>query len=212
MSVPPSARWVPKPKRGFAAYQLIALATVVLGAAACSETTSNNATPSPGSTPQHQTSQRPAQSASAAPSSTTITPVNRCEAQDLTVAAAPPSAAMSHRSIQLSFALKPGAAPCVLAGYPAVDVERGVSILTADETPRGYMGGLPAGVDLPPSIALGPGGTAQAIVEGPAIDSAGNNCPTYTDIRVKPPATLIEFTFPTSISVCSLHVHPVTGG
>lgn len=119
---------------------------------------------------------------------------------------------MSHRSIQLSFALKPGAAPCVLAGYPAVNVAQGGSILTADETPRGYLGGLPTGVDSPPNVTLGPGGSAQAIVEGPAVDSAGNGCPTYTDIRVKPPATSMEFTFPTSISVCSLSVHPVTNG
>ncbi len=116
---------------------------------------------------------------------------------------------MSHRSVELNFALKPGAAPCVLAGYPAVDVERGVSVLTAEETPRGYLGGLPAGVDLPPSIALASGASARAIVEGPAIDSAGNACPTYTDIRVTPPAATMEFTFPTSIGVCSLQVHPV---
>jgi hypothetical protein len=197
MALPRSARRAPKPEGGFAAYPLIVLATVVLGAAACA---SHNATPSRSTM---------ASSASAPPSSTA--PVNRCEARDLTVAAGPPSAAMSHRSIQLSFTLKPGAAPCVLAGYPTVDVERGVSILTADETPRGYMGGLPAGVDLPPSITLGPGGSGWAIVEGPAIDSAGNDCPTYTDIRVKPPAAVMEFTFPTSISICSLQVHPVTG-
>jgi hypothetical protein len=116
---------------------------------------------------------------------------------------------MSHRSVELNFALKPGAAPCVLAGYPTVDVEHGVSVLTAEEMPRGYLGGLPAGVDLPPSIALGPGAGARAIVEGPTIDSAGNACPTYTVIRVRPPAATMEFTFPTSISVCSLQVHPV---
>jgi Protein of unknown function (DUF4232) len=137
-------------------------------------------------------------------------PVDRCEANALSVNAEPPSAALSHRSIQLSFALKPGAAPCVLAGYPTVDIQRGVSNLIADETPRGYMGGLPAEVDLPPSIALEPGGSARAVVEGPATDSAGNDCPTYTHIRVIPPAAWMEFNFPTSISVCSLEVHPVT--
>jgi hypothetical protein len=137
-------------------------------------------------------------------------PVDRCESNDLTVDAEPPSAALSHRSIQLSFALRPSAAPCVLAGYPTVDVQRGVSILTAQETPRGYMGGLPAEVDLPSSIPLEPGGRARAVVEGPATDSAGNDCPTYTDIRVAPPAASMEFGFPTSISVCSLEVHPVT--
>jgi hypothetical protein len=137
-------------------------------------------------------------------------PVDRCQGNDLSVNAEPPAAALSHRSIQLSFALKPGAAPCVLAGYPTVDFQRGVSNLTADETPRGYMGGLPAEVDLAPSIALEPGGSARAVVEGPAADSAGNDCPTYTDIRVTPPGAWMEFNFPTSISVCSLEVHPVT--
>jgi hypothetical protein len=116
---------------------------------------------------------------------------------------------MSHRSVELNFALKPGAAPCVLAGYPIVDVEHGVSVLTAEETPRGYLGGLPAGVDLPPTIALGPGARARAIVEGPATDSAGHACPTYSDIRVTPPAATMVLTFRTSISVCSLQVHPV---
>jgi hypothetical protein len=137
-------------------------------------------------------------------------PVDRCQGDDLSVNAEPPSAALSHRSIRLRFALKPGAAPCVLAGYPTVDVQRGASNLTADETPRGYMGGLPAEVDLAPSIALEPGVSAWAVVEGPAADSAGNDCPTYTDIRVTPPAAWAEFNFPTSISVCSLEVHPVT--
>lgn len=192
-----------KPKRGFAAYQPVVSTTVLLGAAACSQTPSNNATPSPSTT---------ASSAVAAPSRATGTSGNKCGAQDLTVTAARASAAMSHRSIQLSFALKPGVAPCVLAGYPAVDVAQGGSILTADQTPRGYLGGLPTGFDSPRSVALGPGESARAIVEGPAIDSAGKGCPTYTEIRVKPPATSTEFTFPISISVCSLSVHPVTKG
>jgi hypothetical protein len=139
-----------------------------------------------------------------------VAPVGQCAAAALNVATGQPAAAVTHRSLQLSFTLKPGASPCSLTGYPAVDVERGVSVVTAVPTLRGYMGGLPSGVNSPPTVALGPGRGAHAVVEGLAIDSAGNECPTYTDIRVTPPGTSMVFTFPISLDVCRLQVHPLT--
>jgi len=74
------------------------------------------------------------------------------------------------------------------------------------------MGGLPAGVDLPPTVTLSLSTQAQAIVEGIAIDADGNPCPTYTELLVNPPDTTQVFTGPASINVCQLEVHPLTGG
>lgn len=179
-----SARYIP----------LLVLACALVGLPACWETI-NNSTP-PGSTSQTQTSHLPAPGTSASPS---VAPVGQCAAVVLTVAAAQPSASMPHRSVQLSLGLKPGSGLCTLSGYPTVDFERGVSILQAVPTPRGYMGGLPAQVNSLPTVTLGPGRDAHAVIEGPAVDSAGKQCPTYTDIRVTPPGTSMVFTVSTSL-------------
>ncbi len=74
------------------------------------------------------------------------------------------------------------------------------------------MGGLPASVDVPPSVILSVSTQAQAIVEGVAIDGSGNSCPSYTDLRVSPPDINMMFTVPATIEACQLQVHPVTAG
>ena len=127
-------------QRGMGSCQVSVLAAAVLAAAACSPPGSHTATRSPDT--RHNTahpSRRAVRlrSTGARPEISTSPPDS-------------PAAAMSHRSVELNFALKPGAAPCVLAGYPTVDVEHGVSVLSAEETPRGYLGGLPAGVGSAP--------------------------------------------------------------
>jgi len=74
------------------------------------------------------------------------------------------------------------------------------------------MGGLPASVDVPPTVILSLSTQGQAIVEGVAIDGSGNLCPTYTDLGVSPPDTTMVFTVPASIDACERQVHPLTPG
>jgi Protein of unknown function (DUF4232) len=119
---------------------------------------------------------------------------------------------MGHRALNLMFALAGGARPCTLTGYPGVDTATGGPVIHAEPTPRGYMGGLPGSVDVPPTVTLSLSQQAQAVVEGMAIDGSGNPCPSYTDLRVSAPDTFMVFTVPASIDVCQLQVHPVTAG
>jgi hypothetical protein len=53
---------------------------------------------------------------------------------------------------------------------------------------------------------------ALAVVAGMAVDAAGNQCPTYTDLAVTPPGIVQTFTVPATIDACRLQVHPVTAG
>jgi len=72
------------------------------------------------------------------------------------------------------------------------------------------MGGLPADVDVPPTVVLSLSTQAQAILEGMAVDASGNQCPSYTDLAVSPPDIVQIFNVPASIDACVLQVHPVT--
>ena len=128
------------------------------------------------------------------------------------MSASPTQATVGHRSVMLIFTLAGGGEPCTLTGYPGVDSGTGGPPIHAEPTPRGYMGGLPTDVDVPPTVILSLSTQAQAIVEGLAVDAAGNQCPTYTDLAVSPPDIVEAATVPTSIDTCKLQVHPVTAG
>ena len=128
------------------------------------------------------------------------------------MSASPAQGAAGHRSLALTFALAGGAEPCTLTGYPGVDSGTGGPPIHAEPTPRGYMGGLPPGVDAPPTVTLSLSQQAQAILEGMAVDAEGNPCPTYTDLAVSPPDIVQVFTVPAGIDACALQVHPVTAG
>lgn len=132
-----------------------------------------------------------------------------CGFGQVAITAEPPQAAVSHRAVTLTFALVPGASPCTLTGYPGVDSGAGGPLVHAERLPRGYMGGLPAGDDEPPTVTVGPSAPAHAVVEGVAVDTSGNPCPTYTDLRVTVPDTTQTVTVPTVLDVCGLEVHPV---
>jgi hypothetical protein len=128
------------------------------------------------------------------------------------VSASPTQGAVGHRALTLIFSLAGGAQPCTLTGYPWVDSGTGGPAIHAEPTLRGYMGGLPASVDVPPTATLSISTQAQAIVEGMAVDADGNPCPGYTDLTVSPPDIVQEFTVPATIDACRLEVHPVTAG
>lgn len=135
-----------------------------------------------------------------------------CWSDRIAINASPTEGAVGHRAVTLIFSLAGGAEPCTLTGYPGIDSGAGGPLLHAEPTPRGYMGGLPAGDDVPPTATLSLSTQAQAIVESVAIDPDGNPCPTYTGLLVDPPDTSEVFTVPATIDACALQVHPITPG
>lgn len=133
-----------------------------------------------------------------------------CRSGQVTVAAGAPEVGAGHRGVPLIFSLAPGADACTLTGYPGVDSGSGGPLLHAQRTLRGYLGGLPSGVDQPPTVTVSPGAPAVAVVEGIAFDSSGAQCPTYTDLHVTAPDTTQTFVVPATIDTCALQIHPVT--
>jgi Protein of unknown function (DUF4232) len=108
--------------------------------------------------------------------------------------------------VTLTFSLAPGAGPCTLTGFPGVDSGAGGPLLHAKRTLSGYLGGLRA--DTLPTITL-PSQPAHAVVEGDAVGARGDQCPTYTTLRVTPPDTTETVTVPATIDSCELQVHPM---
>ena len=126
------------------------------------------------------------------------------------VTAAGPEAAVGHRAVTLIFGLAPGAAPCTLTGYPIVESGPGGPPVMAQPTLRGYMGGLPGDIEVPPTATVSPSQRAESVVEGMSVNAEGDPCPTYTDLGVTPPGGTEAVTVPASINSCQLQVHPVT--
>lgn len=133
-----------------------------------------------------------------------------CWSDQIAVSASPTEGAVGHRGVTLIFTLAGGAEPCTIAGYAGVDSGAGGPLVHARPTPRGYLGGLPAGVNVAPAVILSISTQGQAIVEGIAVDVEGKPCPTYTDLLVNPPGTTNVVTVSATIEACELQVHPVT--
>lgn len=133
-----------------------------------------------------------------------------CVTGQVVVDASTMGAAMGHRGVRLNFSIARESESCTLSGYPGVDTGAGGPLQHAERTLRGYMGGLPQGDDTAPTVLLDIGHRAQAVVEGVAFDASGNQCPTYTDLRVTPPNTTGTVTVSVGIESCHIQVHPVT--
>lgn len=118
-------------------------------------------------------------------------------------------AASTHRSVELTFELASYAPPCSVTGYPGVDTRDGGPQISAERTLRGYMGGLPSDSDTVPTVTLTRDHSALAVLEGDAVDAAGNPCPTYTSLRVTPPDNTDTQNIWVTISACALQIHPV---
>jgi hypothetical protein len=142
----------------------------------------------------------------------TLTAGAPCRASQLQVTATSMSPADTHRGVQLHFALIPTGAPCSLVGYPGVDSGAGGTVVHAQRTPNGYLGGLPIGVNNPQVVDLVPGQVATAVVEGTAVSADGSPCPTYSGLHVTPPNTTVAVEVAATIATCQLQVHPVTAG
>ncbi|KBZ58273.1 DUF4232 domain-containing protein [Mycobacterium colombiense] len=147
--------------------------------------------------------------ASAMPADTADAPTP-CWSDQIAVTASPAEAAVGHRGLTLTFSLAGGADPCTLTGYAGVDSGAGGPLIHAQPTLRGYLGGLPAGVNEPPTVILSISTQGQAIVEGIAVDAHGAPCPTYTDLQINPPDTTNVVTVSATIEACALQVHPIT--
>ncbi|MEV6772590.1 DUF4232 domain-containing protein [Nocardia sp. NPDC051030] len=119
-------------------------------------------------------------------------------------------AAMLHRGLQLTFTLNPGNTPCTLTGYPGVDAYDNGTVIHADRTPRGYIGGLPQGDDTLPAVLLDSTHTAQAVIEAVAVHDNGEGCTVSPALLVTPPNTTSTVTLGSSIATCRLQIHPVT--
>lgn len=132
-----------------------------------------------------------------------------CWSDQVAITSAPIEAAVGHRAVTLVFSLAGGGEPCTLTGYPGVDSGAGGPLIHAQPTPRGYLGGLLAGADAPPTVLLSLSTQAQAIVEGLAVDANGDACPAYTELLVTSPDTVEVLTVPATIEACALQVHPV---
>ncbi|WP_406813794.1 DUF4232 domain-containing protein [Mycobacterium sp. M23085] len=133
-----------------------------------------------------------------------------CWSDQIAVTAAPAGAAVGHRALTLVFSLAGGADPCTLTGYAGVDSGAGGPLIHAQPTPRGYLGGLPPDVNVPPTVILSISTQGQAIVEGIAVGAEGESCPTYTDLVINPPDTTQAVTVAATIQACALQVHPIT--
>jgi hypothetical protein len=87
----------------------------------------------------------------------TLTAGAPCRASQRQVTATSMSPADTHRGVHLHFAplrrtvrpmaLKSTGAPCSLVGYPGVDSGADGTVVHAQRTPNGYVGGLPIGVN-----------------------------------------------------------------
>lgn len=147
--------------------------------------------------------------AAAMPADTVDAPTP-CWSDQIAVSASPTEGAVGHRAVTLTFTLAGGAEPCTIAGYAGVDSGAGGPSVHARPTLRGYLGGLPDGVNALPAVVLSISTQGQAIVEGIAVDGDAKPCPTYTDLLVNPPGTTNVVTVSATIEACELQVHPVT--
>jgi hypothetical protein len=132
-----------------------------------------------------------------------------CSSGQIRVGDGGEQAAAGHRRVLLVFSLAPGAAPCTLTGYPAVNTGAGGPLMHADWTLSGYMGGVQT--QTPPTVTVSPSQPAYSVVEGSAVPSGDSDhpCSTYTDLQVIPPDTTDAITVPAAIDACALQVHPV---
>lgn len=108
-----------------------------------------------------------------------------------------------------------GTTACDIAGYPTIRalVGAGGAGVAVRRTPRGYVGGLPAGSDAPPHVLLDPGAVASAILEGTTLVPGAPVCRSYRGVLVGVPGAAASTTLAVEASTCRrLQIHPVVSG
>lgn len=100
------------------------------------------------------------------------------------------------------------ARPCALEGYPSVVPQATGKAVgpAAAQSLNGPAGGV-VKAQIPPIIALTPGGTASAIVETGATGPGA--CPTVDHLKVTLPTGVSLGSVPAQLTACNLVVHPL---
>lgn len=100
------------------------------------------------------------------------------------------------------------ASPCALEGYPSVVPQATGKAVgpAAAQSLNGPAGGV-VKAQIPPIIALTPGGTASAIVETGATGPGA--CPTVDHLKVTLPTGVSLGSVPAQLTACNLVVHPL---
>ena len=136
-----------------------------------------------------------------------------CTTSGLRVTAGTGEAGLGHAGLPILFR-NVSVIPCRMRYYPSVGLldASGRRVATARDTPSGYLGGLPAGMTVPPLVNLTDGQTASALIEGEDSTSNGAACPEYPVILVSPPVLGSAVRVERAFYSCDLEVHPVVPG
>jgi hypothetical protein len=137
----------------------------------------------------------------------------RCPATGLAIAAHDGGAGAGHRSVVLVLT-NVTTGPCRLYGYPGVAGldAAGKQIVQAARTPHGYLGGLSDGAPIP-TVDIGAGQAASAMVEATAAKPDGSSCTPYAGLLVTPPDEKKSTRVPWPGDGCdALQIHPVVAG
>ncbi len=155
-----------------------------------------------------------------APPSVPAAGTPRCNNEQVAVSDTGGGGAAGHENQVLVFT-NDSRSVCTLTGYPGVAGlnSAGQQAVQAHRSLGGYMGGLAPGVTALPVVALAPGQTASAIVEGTDNPLGSQPCPHYPALLVTPPNLTEQVQIQVSdlgtqgFPDCSgIEVHPVVPG
>jgi HAMP domain-containing protein len=137
---------------------------------------------------------------------------------NLSVTVGSSGAAAGHTAWPIIFTNLSKTDTCSLTGYPVLDLVDSTSGAGVPTTPTlmGYIGGLTGDLTEPPTVILGPGQSAAAIIEGDSMDGgSGASCPMSIAVSsITPPGwDHIADGGPTAtLWGCGLEIHPVVPG
>ena len=204
---------------------LAVLGAGVITLAACGHSTAKTTSPPTGTHPRATTTTAAAPSTTVVAVTTTapvVTVTTRapassgspaCTSGQIATTAADNSG-MGHIGIVLLFR-NSSVTTCHLEGYPgaaALDAQ-GHQVVQAVRTLNGSFRALPPG-EGPPTVALAPGHSASAFLEGTDVPVNGaTSCPSYPSILVTPPNTTVSVHIAKGMPGCTpIQIHPVVPG
>ncbi|MVU80354.1 DUF4232 domain-containing protein [Nocardia sp. ET3-3] len=141
----------------------------------------------------------------------TDTTLAACAPGQVDVTAKSMGAAMSHDGITLTFSIANPSQSCTLTGYPGMDeITDTGTVIHAERTLNGYVGGLPQGTTTPPTVVVKSGHPAHAIAEGTSCGPYGKPDPKVVKTEVTPPNSTDTRVIDAAVYTCTLKIHPVT--
>ncbi|MEU6580224.1 DUF4232 domain-containing protein [Nocardia sp. NPDC046763] len=139
------------------------------------------------------------------------TPIAPCASGQVDVTAKGMGAAMSHDGITLTFSIVDPSQACTLTGYPGMDeITDTGTVIHAERTLNGYIGGLPAGTETPPTVVVKSGHPAHAIAEGTSCGPYNKPDPKIVKTEVTAPNSTDTRVIDAAVHTCTLEIHPVT--